>query len=161
MVQPVALLALSEGSPVITIVRWIILAAVFAIAWTLFKFGDLAITHPLTVGWRTFWRTREGGVVVGEAVSLERTGADDVVTVIQFHDQHGAVRHFRSRFRSTRTGYAIGDRMRVSFDPRAPEDAQVLQNTSTLLGSLLLGLALMVLAGLIVQGLWRGAFSLG
>jgi hypothetical protein len=123
--------------------------------------GLVCLALPLKWWLRARRRMRAGGVADGRVVALRPQASapeESYVTVFQFNDRQGGSHRVSSRVAHWPAQHAIGQRVRVVYEPANPEDAELATDTSTVVQLVVLGLFLSVIALLLLWGLSIGAF---
>jgi hypothetical protein len=139
------------------VITWIVAAMIGGIF-----VGGLACVVAAWRAWRrTTQRMRLGGLTEGIVVDLTPQGLGEetaYVTVFEFVDRHGVRRRVSSRIAWSPARHAVGQRVRVSYDPARSEDAEIVAEARGRVALALLGAALAAMALLLWWGMWIGAF---
>jgi hypothetical protein len=142
-----------------TSVPWSIAAMIGA----LFVGGAVCTSVAIRSWWRTRRRARSGCVVEATVVELvpmdSAPDEQSFLTVFEFSDRRGTRHRVRSKWASSPAPHAVGARIRVSYDPDAPDDADIVQQGQSLVALGALGAALSLIAVLLWWGLAIGAFT--
>ena len=129
----------------------------------LFIGGLVCIALAFTRWRRARRRMRLGGMADGFVVALrpQASGPDpeSYVTVFQFNDREGVSRRVSSKVAHWPAQHAIGDRVRIAYEPDSPADAEIVADPRHLVALVLFGLFLSVMALLIWWGMWTGALA--
>ena len=82
------------------------------------------------------------------------------MSVFEFADRDGVRRRLRSKTAWSPARHAVGQRVRVSYEPARSDDAEIVADSGALLLLALFGAFLALLALLLLWGLWIGAFTI-
>jgi hypothetical protein len=116
-------------------------------AWRTTRRGRLRVTPS--------WSRPNGTPDPKSAPDPERA----YVSVAEFRDRDGRCHRVKARVAHYPPAHAIGARIRVSYDPGAPADADFVMDGRALASLVLLGAFLATIGLLIMWNIWIGAFT--
>jgi hypothetical protein len=102
--------------------------------------------------WRSARRSLAGHVVDGEVVRvipLKSAAGSTFVTTFAFTDGNGVRHEVRVGPGTTEAFYRVGERVRVGYDPGAPEGAAIVRPSGLLVVVIGLGSTVAIIAGIL------------
>jgi Protein of unknown function (DUF3592) len=142
---------------------WIVLAGLVA-------GGLVCFVIAARSAWRTARRGRLGCVADAVVVEFVPNGTPDperapdpecaYISVAEFRDRDGRCHRVKARTASHPPAHEIGERIRVSYEPGAPADADFVMERRGLIQLVLFGAFLATIGLLIMWDIWIGAFTI-